>query len=124
MKFLLDTSCLIFADQAPANLGAKARSILTDSKNELFVSAVSAWEIAIKQSIGKLSPNINPQSAVDKLGAQWVAATDSVYSTLIDLPLHHHDPFDRLLISQAIMEGYTLITSDRQFTHYSVPVIW
>ncbi len=101
---------------------------MEDSSNQCFVSHASAWEIAIKTSLQKLRLDI----AYDELFPAAVLANGfgflepklSHYQELLSLPFHHRDPFDRLLIAQARMENMTLVSCDREFSAYAVPVIW
>jgi len=121
VRLLLDTNVLIrwHAGQVrPAVVRAVRRAEL------VAVSAITAWEIAIKRAVGKLKF----RDPVDEIVAQngFVALSVSVRhgDLLRDLPLHHLDPFDRLLIVQALDEGLTILTSDRSFEPYRVPVVW
>jgi PIN domain nuclease of toxin-antitoxin system len=101
-------------------LSAYARAVIADSDNQAFVSAVSAWEIEIKRAIGKL------EAPEDLLGA--IAANDFErldikieHSLLLrELPLHHNDPFDRMLIAQALYEDLTLVSGDKKIALYEV----
>ena len=127
MKLLLDTHVLLWSAIDPTRLTAEAVAALEDGKNDVLVSIVSAWEIAIKQSLGKLTlkkpaeawlPEVLRRSGfeVAELG---LAAALRVRS----LPWHHRDPFDRLLIAQALEDGYTLVTHDEAFASYGAPLI-
>ena len=89
-----------------------------------MVSAVSAWEIAIKQALGKLKMADTVEEVINAYGFHPLAASVRHGDLLCDLPPHHRDPFDRLLIVQAIDEGLTILTSDRRFEPYRVPVVW
>jgi PIN domain nuclease of toxin-antitoxin system len=88
------------------------------------VSAVSAWEIAIKRALGKLRLDDSVESLVEGNGFLALPVTVRHGDLLRDLPQHHTDPFDRLLIVQALEDGLTILTSDRAFEPYRVPVIW
>jgi PIN domain nuclease of toxin-antitoxin system len=111
----------------PQRLSASARAAIEDGANELLVSIVTAWEIAIKQSLGKLEllepaaqwlPKVLPGTgfAVAEIG---LAAALRVRA----LPWHHRDPFDRLLIAHALEDGYTIITHDATLATYGVPIL-
>jgi PIN domain nuclease of toxin-antitoxin system len=88
------------------------------------VSAISAWEIAIKRALGKLEIKDTVEDIVEQNGFVALSATIRHGDLLRELPLHHPDPFDRLLIAQALDEGFTILTSDRSFEPYRVPVVW
>jgi PIN domain nuclease of toxin-antitoxin system len=127
MRLLLDTHALIWAATDVARLSAEARATIEDGTNDVLVSVVSAWEIAIKQSLGKLD--------LARPAEQWVP--DVLRRTgfeVAELPLssalrvrglawHHKDPFDRLLIAQALDQGYTIVSRDPAFEAYGVPVL-
>ncbi len=126
MKLLLDTHILLWALSDPARLTSAQRTALVDPHHEAHVSAVSAWEIAIKQSLGKLSL---PGPAATWLipaalesGFSWLAVTAEDAVRVGSLPWHHRDPFDRLLIAQA-SEGYVLVTQDTQLAAYEVSLL-
>ena len=109
-------------------LSDKVLALLEDQRNELFLSLASIWEIQIKLQIGKLSLNvplsatIEPHLQTNQLQLLPVA-TKHIYN-LSQLPLHHKDPFDRMLIAQALSEDYTLLSKDSMFSAYSVKLIW
>ena len=126
MKVLLDTNTFLWGLSAPERLSATARNAIASS--ERFLSVASIWEVLIKARTGKLSL---PDPAGRYLTAQMNANGVSVLSVQLDhvlqienLPLHHRDPFDRILIAQSIAEGWPIITSDRDFQKYPVRVIW
>ncbi len=118
---LLDTNALVrwHLDQLrPAALRTVQRADL------VVVSAISAWEIAIKRAVGKLELEARVEDIVAQNGFLSLPATVRHGDLLRDLPRHHGDPFDRLLIVQALEEGLTILTSDRAFEPYRVPVVW
>jgi PIN domain nuclease of toxin-antitoxin system len=90
----------------------------------VVVSAISAWEIAIKQTVGKLELKDPVEDIVARNRFLPLPVTVCHGDLLRDLPRHHYDPFDRLLIVQALDEGLTILTSDRAFEPYRVPVVW
>ena len=96
---------------------------MDDRANELFLSVVSAWEIGIKSSIGKLRLSIGIQEGIRNLDLSLVPVTLPHALRVADLPLHHRDPFDRLLIAQAMVEDLTVLTSDAVFSRYGVAVM-
>jgi PIN domain nuclease of toxin-antitoxin system len=120
---LLDTHAFLWWSADDPSLGRLARSAIADSDNIVFVSAATAWEIATKRATGKLD-------APDNVG-QWVRqdgfaelAIDFDHAVLAaELPRHHRDPFDRLLVAQATIEGLTLVTSDTEIVKYDVPTL-
>lgn len=123
MSLLLDTHVLIWALAEEPGLASAARSAIWDEGNDVAVSPVSAWEIEIKRSVGKLDV---PHDLVEELAN----ARFSPLSITIDhalaagrLPLYHRDPFDRMLIAQAQIEGLTIVTRDSQIEQYDVPVM-
>ncbi len=128
MRILLDTHAYLWWVTEPDRLSPSGRSLLEDSANEVFFSAVSAWEIAIKVSQGKLSLEVSIKRLVlEEPSAQHflplpVTAAHAVRAAA--LPLHHRDPFDRLLLSQALAEDMALLSCDRQFAKYDSNVIW
>ena len=127
MRILLDTQCWLWMVAAPERLSQAGRARLLEQENDLFLSAASAWEIAIKHSLGKLRLPIEPAEYVPSR----LAATRTV-SLAIDhrhalrvgqLPRHHRDPFDRILIAQAQVEALPIPTADPQFAAYDVEVL-
>lgn len=121
MKLLLDTNALVrwhFDKLRPAAVRTVQRAEL------VVVSAVSAWEIAIKHAVGKLELKEPVEAIVARNRFLPLPATLRHGDLLRDLPRHHGDPFDRLLIVQALDEGLTILTSDRAFEPYRVPVEW
>ncbi len=125
MKLLLDTHLLLWAAGQPEKLSAAARKLLYDPRNELLFSAASLWEIAIKATLGRedfrVEPRLLRRGLLDN-GYVELPIT-SLHAVSIDgLPLLHKDPFDRLLLAQALSEGVTLLTSDAQLARYPGPV--
>ena len=127
MRLLADTHVLLWSATEPAKLSAEARAAIEDGTNELRVSTVSVWEIAIKQSLGKLDlPKPAEQWLPDVLRRSGFEVADVGVSAALrvrSLPWHHRDPFDRLLIAHALEDGYTVVTRDEIFTMYGVPVL-
>jgi PIN domain nuclease of toxin-antitoxin system len=128
MKYLLDTSVFLWALAAPDKLNRRAREILSREREELFLSAASAWEISVKFGLGKLELPEPPARCVPAWMRDWgIRALDISHLHALavsDLPWHHQDPFDRILIVQATMEDMVLLTSDRMFAKYPVKTIW
>jgi PIN domain nuclease of toxin-antitoxin system len=128
MKYLLDTGIFIWSVGADDKLNQEARKLLADGKQELFLSAASAWEITIKFALGKLTlpepPRVYVPNRVGLLGLQSLPITQSHALTVGELPRHHNDPFDRILIAQARSERMVLLTADSLFAKYSVETLW
>ena len=128
MKLLLDTHALIWFISGDNRLGEQAREAFLNSDNKLYFSKASLWEMTIKISLGKLVLAENWLTAIEKEmisnGIQWLEIDIDHCKTLADLPFHHRDPFDRLLISQAISESMSIISIDSQFAHYPLEIIW
>ena len=128
MRLLLDTHTFLWLDGSPERLSPGALAACEDPTNQLYLSVVSAWEIQIKHQIHRLQLDvpleemIQGQEAANDLRILPVAL-HHVY-TLRHLPLHHHDPFDRLLIAQAKAEQMRLVSADGQFAPYLVDVMW
>ena len=128
MKVLLDTHAFIWWDSAPAKLSLQARVACEDRTNVVLLSVASAWEMQIKLQLGKLSLRlplaevIASQQQTNDIQVLPVALEHVL--ALQDLPAHHKDPFDRLLIAQANVEEAALISHDPVFAHYSVKVLW
>jgi PIN domain nuclease of toxin-antitoxin system len=123
VRLLLDTHALLWWLADDRRLQAGARKAIGDVGNEIYVSAASAWEIAIKAGLGKLSA---PDDLPEQLTANSFTPLDvSVPHALAvrHLPDHHRDPFDQLLVAQAQLEGLTIITADERITLYNVPVL-
>lgn len=128
MRLLLDTHVVLWALGAPDRLPAAVRDALVDADNELGVSAATVWEIAIKRQLGKLDlPRTVAHwllDAIEDLGATWLAITSGHAAAVETMPLHHRDPFDRLLVAQAAADGWTIVTCDAAFGAYGVPIYW
>jgi len=112
----------------PDRLSRRARRLVQRSDSELFLSAATAWEIAIKWGVGKLTLPADPveyvRSRVADTGVQPLAIRHEHATQVARLPPHHRDPFDRLLIAQAVVEDLVLLTGDRQIEPYDVRVEW
>ena len=120
MNLLLDTHVVLWALAEPAKLARPARSALEDAQNEVLVSVVSAWEIAIKRSLGKLDAPDDLESAIWMQGFEPLLLTFNHAEQAGLLPPHHRDPFDRMLIAQARAEGLVLVTRDSNIPRYGV----
>jgi PIN domain nuclease of toxin-antitoxin system len=122
MRILLDTHCWLWLQVSPERLTAQVRDLLADPGNELYLSAASAWEIAVKWSLGKLPlpapPSEYVPSRLDRQGVAGLPVELRHALQVASLPRHHRDPFDRLLIAQAQIENLHLLTADRTFASY------
>ena len=128
MQLLLDTHAVLWAVSEPGRLGAAARDALLDPANELAFSTASVWEIAIKQSLGRLELLADWPALIDRerrgLGARWLAVLPTHCVRVATLPWHHRDPFDRMLVAQAMAENMGIVTRDEQLAAYAVSVVW
>lgn len=123
MRLLLDTHVVIWWLEQSGRLGQRARSAITDAANDVYVSAVSAVEMSLKSARGKLrAPNdLDRQISASSFVALPITVPHGL--ALHDVETHHGDPFDRLLVAQARVEGLTLVTADRALAAYDVPIL-
>ncbi|RWB22050.1 MAG: type II toxin-antitoxin system VapC family toxin [Mesorhizobium sp.] len=121
-KYLVDTHILLWVLNADSRLSDHHRDIFLAGE-EVIVSAISVAEIAIKKSLGKVSLTGNIVEILQSNGIPILGVNELHAARLEHLPLHHRDPFDRLLIAQAQIEGLTMVTADRHFSAYDVPLI-
>jgi PIN domain nuclease of toxin-antitoxin system len=124
MIYLLDTHVLIWLQQSTSCIPRPLLETLSDPKNDVFVSALAAWEVAIKTAQGKLALAFTPAQAVTRSSLAWQPLDQGVYDYLLALPPYHRDPFDRLLIAQALQMKATIVTNDAKIRQYEVPVLW
>jgi PIN domain nuclease of toxin-antitoxin system len=128
MRLLLDTHAFLWFIMGSANLSVNARALIENPANERLLSIVSLWEIAIKTSLGKLTLSASFDELIPaqlKLnGIDLLNINVDHLSTLTTLPFHHRDPFDRLIIAQAIVEKPTVISLDGAFDTYGVTRHW
>lgn len=127
MNILADTNVLIWVAEDNPRLAGDARSALADPANTVYMSVVSAWEIAIKSVLGKAGGPAAPREWVPQIVARAnlvpLPVTLEHALMVADLPRYHNDPFDRLLIVQALAENLRVVTSDRRFEQYGIGVI-
>ena len=128
MQFLIDTHALIWFILDNPKLSRKAKDMIEDKTNKRFVSTVCVWEIAIKMSIGKLNmggtfEQLFPEQLTINDMQLLPITTDHLYR-IIDLPFHHRDPFDRLMIAQSIVESIPIISRDSAFDAYPIERLW
>lgn len=126
MTYLLDTQVWLWMLARPERFRAETVAVLQDTANRLLLSATSSWEIAIKCSIGRLalpqSPDVYVPDRMRRAGVSGLPVEHVHALGVSDLPMHHRDPFDRLLIAQAQVEDLPIITADQVFEHYDVEV--
>lgn len=122
-QFLLDTHVFLWWLAGDSRLGQITMKLIRDPRNEVFVSSVSSWEIAIKKATGKLEAPNDIDTIVDEEGFSELPI--SIYHGEIagGLPMHHKDPFDRMLIAQATVQGVQLITNDHLIQRYDVKIL-
>jgi PIN domain nuclease of toxin-antitoxin system len=123
VDLLLDTHAFIWWAARDSRLVENARIAIADADNRVVVSAVSVWEIAIKRASGKLAFHHNILEVLTRTRFDSVDITPRHADLAGSLPLHHADPFDRLLVAQAKIEGFVLVTQDRQLLPYGVPIL-
>jgi PIN domain nuclease of toxin-antitoxin system len=124
VRLILDTHAALWWLADDERLGAEAVRQLTDDTNLVLLSVAVVWEVAIKRSLGKLEAPDGFAPTLLGAGAQPLAVTLDHAAAVEELPWHHRDPFDRLLIAQTIVEGATLISHDEPLRQYTVPVVW
>ena len=128
MRLLLDTVTFLYGIGPFEKLSVQANDLLLDPNNEIYLSTVSTWEIAIKYSMGKLDLGKPPGQLVpeerNRLGAKSLPLDEESTLHLIRLPRLHNDPFDRILICQAMVHGMVLVTPDVQMSRYPVRTAW
>jgi PIN domain nuclease of toxin-antitoxin system len=124
MRLLLDTHVILWIATADPRLSAKVMALIADPDHEIFVSAVSAWEIAIKQQQKKLPAHIGLNDIVLQAGYHRLDLAFSTPRQLATLPLLHKDPFDRMLIAQSLEHDVPLVSADAQIARYNIPIIW
>ena len=123
MNLLLDTHVLLWWLDDHPNLSPRAKSVIADGKNLVFVSAAVIWEIRIKHALGKLEIPANFRKVLDQQGFELLDITVDHAYAVGDLPSYHRDPFDRMLVAQAKLESLTLVTRDLRLKKYKIPLI-
>ena len=125
MRLLLDTHLLLWAAEEPTRLSDAARKLMNNGGNDLMFSAASFWEIAIKRGLGRndfrMDPRLLRRGLLDNDYTELQVGSDHAIA-IESLPLLHKDPFDRILIAQAIVEGITLLTADPLIAQYAGPI--
>ena len=127
MRLLLDTHVWLWMQAAPSRLRPEAAELIADVSNEVLLSAASAWEISIKYSLGRLPLPVPPSeyvvSRMSRSGTAGLPVEHRHALAVADLPAHHRDPFDRILVAQAQLEGLTLVTADEALRKYDVTTL-
>jgi PIN domain nuclease of toxin-antitoxin system len=127
MRVLLDTQCWLWMQAEPDRFSSETRKLLLDPDNELFLSAASSWEIAIKYALGKLPlpepPSTYVPSRLRSSGVIGLAIEHAHALHVESLPSHHRDPFDRLLVAQAQLEALPIVSADRARALYAVTIV-
>jgi PIN domain nuclease of toxin-antitoxin system len=128
MRLLLDTQAFLWWILDEATLSTRARQLIQDGANELFLSAASAWEISVKAALGKLELEGDPGSVIsEQMSTNSVRALPVQVShalQLYGLPQHHRDPFDRMLVVQSQLEALPILTNDPLIRRYGVETVW
>lgn len=128
MRLLLDTCTFLWLATNAPQLSRRARELFADPANEVYLSAVSAWEIAIKYTLGRLRlpdpPAVYLPDRRRKMGIEELPLEEAAALHLSRLPRLDPDPFDRMLVSQSIVHAMTILTPDPQISRYPAPVIW
>jgi len=128
LRLLLDTCTFLWAATKPEDLSHLALTLLSDPEHELFLSAASSFENATKARLGRLqlpgAPEITVPRLRSRLGATALAISEEAALYSFNLPGLHKDPFDRILVSQAVVEGMPLVTPDPLIRQYNVRVLW
>lgn len=128
MNYLLDTGVWLWSIAAVERINRRGLEILHDGKEEIYFSAATAWELAIKAALKKLNLPSPPAQCIPafmaRQGLRPLPVTHNYAVKVYDLPPHHRDPFDRLLIAQAMIEKLTILTADRAFAKYDVEILW
>jgi PIN domain nuclease of toxin-antitoxin system len=124
LKLLLDTHAALWFLSGDERLGENARRHLTDDSNLVLLSAAVVWEIAIKRSLGKVAVPEEYLSLLLGAGVQTLAISVEHAAAVEDLRQHHRDPFDRMLVAQAAIEGAALVSRDEALRPYDVTLIW
>jgi PIN domain nuclease of toxin-antitoxin system len=123
VSYLLDTHVLLWWLEDNPTLAAESKKIISNPNNLVFVSPVSTWEITIKKALGKLDAPDNLEQVISECGFDNLPITIRHTIYVENLENHHEDPFDRLLISQAIIENLSIITRDNKIIQYKVPTV-
>ncbi len=127
MKILIDTQCWLWLCASPERFSAATLARLADPRTERLLSSASVWEMVIKHQLGKLPLPLHPRdfvpSRLEATQAQVLEISAAHALRIADLPAHHRDPFDRMIVAQALVEGAPLLTADRALGQYAVELL-
>jgi len=123
VKILIDTHIFLWMLSCPEKLDEKRRYELESRSNEIFLSAMSIAELMIKHSIGKILIDFNPLEMAEQAGVDIMSFSGEAAMLLGRLPLHHRDPFDRMIIAQAVVSGMPVMSDDPKFLRYDCKVV-
>lgn len=123
MKLLLDTQVLLWVLMKPGRLSAAAADAIETAENRIFVSMASPWEISIKAALGNLTPPDDLEAQLNEKHFELLPIALRHTEAVAFLPHHHGDPFDRMLVAQAQVDGLTLVSSDREIRRYPVSLL-
>jgi PIN domain nuclease of toxin-antitoxin system len=128
MRLLLDTCTFLWLILGADDLSGKAKKMFVDPNNDVYLSVVSAWEIAVKYAIGRLDLPEDPRLYIpeqrERHGIQSLPLDEAESLQVSTLPRIHNDPFDRMLISQALIHGLTILSPDESIKKYPVRIVW
>ncbi len=125
MRLLLDTHSLLWYLTAPEKLPAAAHRAIQAAENDVFASLASAWEISVKVALGKLVFDAQGLAqALPAAGVEQLGISLEHTARIANLPPHHRDPFDRMLVAQALCESMTLVSRDRALARYGIRLLW
>jgi PIN domain nuclease of toxin-antitoxin system len=124
LRLLLDTHAALWWLSGDERLGGQALAELEDDANEVLLSAAVVWEVAIKRSLGKLEAPDDFAATVLRADVRGLPVSIAHASAVERLPWHHRDPFDRLLVAQATIEGAAVVSRDERLRAYGVPLVW
>jgi PIN domain nuclease of toxin-antitoxin system len=127
MELLLDTHAVIWFITEDSHLPLRTKLIIESVENNCYVSVATFWEIAIKHSLGRLNLETNLENLFQLILSSGFSILPITLSQILEnsrLPFHHNDPFDRIIIAQAIHEDFKIISKDGQFENYQVSLIW
>jgi PIN domain nuclease of toxin-antitoxin system len=124
LRLLVDTHTALWFLAGSRRLSATARGLIEDQTIERWISAAAVWEVAIKRSTGKLNAPADFHERMRNQGVRGLSVTDAHAAAVGELPMHHRDPFDRLMVAQAIAEGMAILSVDEILRAYDVPVLW
>jgi PIN domain nuclease of toxin-antitoxin system len=121
---IVDTHAALWFLEGDRRLSRAARALIEDDGIERRLSAASVWEVAVKRRLGKLEAAADFHELLYRQGLRGLPVTDVHAARIADLPLHHRDPFDRMLVAQALAEGMSILSADARLRAYDAPVLW